>query len=69
MASIHLFNIDKLKSDFQSILQKQNSNNQSNMILDEQINNLKETYNNMVKQNTKKIFLFCLDSFYPKMLF
>ena len=64
MASIHLFNIDKLKSDFQSILQKQNSNNQSNMILDEQINNLKETYNNMVKQNTKKIFLFCLDSFY-----
>ena len=62
--SIHLFNIDTLKSDFNSILQTQNDINQTKAKLDEQIHNLKEIYNNMVKHNNKKILLFCLDSFY-----
>ena len=34
------------------------------MTLGEQINKLKSVYNDLIKANNKKIFLFCLDSFF-----
>ena len=66
MTSLHLFNMDKMKNDFQEILQihLEIKNNKTN--IDEKIKQLKELYHDLVKTNTKKIFLFCLDSFYFK---
>lgn len=58
--------MDRMKSNFQEILQlhvdiKKNKND-----IDDKISQLKTLYQNLVKTNTKKIFLFCLDSFYFK---
>ena len=64
MSSLHSFNIDKLKSDFQSILFLQNEVLTKKKVLVEKLSELKIVYNDLVKRNNKKIFLFCLDSFY-----
>lgn len=64
MATLHLFNIDKLKTDFQSLLHTQYEILKKKSLLTKKLQELKLIYNNLVKQNTKKIFLFCLDSFY-----
>ena len=64
MSSLHSFNIDKLKSDFQSILFLQNEVLTKKKVLVEKLAELKLVYNDLVKRNNKKIFLFCLDSFY-----
>jgi len=58
--------MDRMKSDFQEVLQihldiKTNKSN-----INEKIGQLKTLYQNLVKKNAKKIFLFCLDSFYFK---
>ena len=64
MTSIHLFNIELLKSTFDNNIQTLFS------ILDKQdfvrikLNELKSNYDFMVQNNKKKIFLFCLDSYY-----
>ena len=64
MAQPNLFNKEKLHEDFNSILDIRENIFQHKIQLEEKINNLKEIYNMLVKQNTKKILLFCLDSFY-----
>lgn len=64
MSSVHAFNIDKLKSEFQSILILQNEVLTKKRVLSEKLAELKLVYNDLVKRNNKKIFLFCLDSFY-----
>lgn len=64
MTSLYLFNLDKLKSDFQDILKIQLDVQTHKAVIIKQIQDLKVVYNNLVKTNTKKIFLFCLDSFY-----
>jgi len=64
MTSLHLFNIDTLKSDFQSILKLQYDIQTYKKTIQEKLDELKNIYNGLVKNNTKKIFLFCLDSFY-----
>lgn len=64
MTSLHLFNIDTLKSDFQSILKLQYDIQTYKKTIQEKLDELKTIYNGLVKTNTKKIFLFCLDSFY-----
>jgi len=64
MTSLHLFNIDTLKSDFQSILKLQYDIQIHKKTIQEKLDELKTIYNGLVKTNTKKIFLFCLDSFY-----
>jgi len=64
MTSLHLFNIDTLKSDFQSILKLQYDIQKHKKTIQEKLDELKNIYNGLVKTNTKKIFLFCLDSFY-----
>lgn len=64
MTSLYLFNLDKLKSDFQDILKVQLDVQTHKSVIIKQIQDLKCVYNDLVKTNTKKIFLFCLDSFY-----
>jgi hypothetical protein len=64
MTSLYLFNLDKLKSDFQDILKVQLDVQTHKSVIIKQIQDLKGVYNDLVKTNTKKIFLFCLDSFY-----
>lgn len=64
MTSLYLFNLDKLKSDFQDILKTQLDVQTHKAVIIKQIQDLKGVYNDLVKNNTKKIFLFCLDSFY-----
>jgi len=64
MTSLYLFNLDKLKSDFQDILKTQLDVQTHKSVIVKQIQDLKSVYNDLVKTNTKKIFLFCLDSFY-----
>jgi len=66
MTSLHLFNMDRMKSDFQDILKLHVDIKTNKTNIDEKINHLKTLYQNLVKTNTKKIFLFCLDSFYFK---
>lgn len=64
MSTLHLFHVESLESKFQELLhiQSEIENKQSNMKTN--LATLKELYTNLVKQNNKKIFLFCLDSFY-----
>jgi hypothetical protein len=64
MTSLYLFNLDKLNSDFQDILKIQLDVQTHKSIIIKQIQDLKCVYNDLVKTNTKKMFLFCLDSFY-----
>ena len=64
MTSLYLFNLEKLKSDFQDILKTQLDVQTHKAVIIKQIQDLKGVYNDLVKTNTKKIFLFCLDSFY-----
>ena len=64
MTSLHLFNFEKLKSEFQTILHIQYEIIQKRKTIFEKLHELKITYQTLVKNNTKRIFLFCLDSFY-----
>jgi len=64
MSSLYLFDIEKLKSEFQGILQTYHEIIKKRKTLAIKLAELKTTYQELVKHNTKKIFLFCLDSFY-----
>ncbi len=64
MSSVHLFNIESLKTKFQDIIQTQYEILNKRSTIMGKIEELKLKYSEMVKKNSKKIFLFCLDSFY-----
>jgi len=64
MSSVHLFNIESMKSKFQDIIQIQYEILHKRSVLTAKLSELKILYSDLVKKNTKKIFLFCLDSFY-----
>jgi len=64
MTTVHLFQMDTLKREFQEILQLQTQLGEKQTIMKDKLNELKELYGQLVKKNNKKIFLFCLDSFY-----
>jgi len=59
-----MHNISNLQTEFQEIvhLSKELVNNKSDIT--QKVEVLKEQYNSLTKTNTKKIFIFCLDSFY-----
>ncbi len=61
---IHSFNIDSLKGDFQTIVSLHADVVDKKELLMEKLSTLKTIYNELIKTNNKKIFLFCLDSFY-----
>jgi len=64
MSSTHLFNIETMKLKFQEIIQTQYEILERRSVLTHKLSELKLLYGDLVKNNTKKIFLFCLDSFY-----
>jgi hypothetical protein len=60
----HKYNIEKLKIDFENIIALKQEIAKTKIIVAEILNQLKTVYNDLLKSNSKKIFLFCLDSFY-----
>lgn len=64
MTSNHAFHIEKLKTDFENIITLKKEIAKVKSVVCEKLSQLKVQYNELVKANTNKIFLFCLDSFY-----
>jgi hypothetical protein len=64
MNYIHSINIENLKTTFNNLLGvcKDIYNKKDN--LNAKLSTLKTNYNELISNNNKKIFLFCLDSFY-----
>ena len=60
----HQFKIDKLKKNFRSILYLSSDIFKIKKTINVKLNRMKDAYNFVIKNNNKKIFLFCLDSFY-----
>lgn len=61
---IHSFNIDSLKTEFNTVVSLHSDINEKKECILEKLSTLKSVYNDLIKNNNKKIFLFCLDSFY-----
>ena len=57
-------NIPKLKTEFNSILRLRTELQAKRDILTEKIDEIREQYNELIKHNSKKIYLYCLDSLY-----
>ena len=57
-------NIPKLQNDFTSILRLRVELQTKRETLEEALEEIKTQYNDLVKQNPKKIYLYCLDSLY-----
>jgi len=64
MSHSHAFQIEKLKNDFDNILTLKREISKMKKVVVDKLSQLKLVYNNLVKTNSKKILLFCLDSFY-----
>ena len=62
--SLHMFRTDKLRDDFQVLLEINREIVQKKTEISEKLQHLRTIYNGLVKKNGKKIFLFCLDSFF-----
>ncbi len=57
-------NIPKLQNDFNFILHLRTELQTKRDTLEEKLDEIKAQYNDLVKQNSKKIYLYCLDSMY-----
>jgi hypothetical protein len=64
MSHNHAFDIEKLKTDFDNIITLKKEIAKVKSVVLEKLIQLKSQYNELIKSNSKKIFLFCLDSFY-----
>jgi hypothetical protein len=64
MTTPHSYNIEKLKADFENIFLLKMEITKTKTKIADKLNQLKAVYTNLLQSNTKKIFLFCLDSFY-----
>jgi hypothetical protein len=64
MSHNHAFQVDKLKTDFDNIITLKKEIAKVKCVVLDKLSQLKIQYNELVKVNSKKIFLFCLDSFY-----
>jgi len=64
MSNIHSYHIDKLKTNFENIMTLKQEIIKTKLSVADKLSQLKVLYNDLVKTNKKKIFLFCLDSFY-----
>jgi hypothetical protein len=62
--NVHNIHIAKLKSDFSNIISLKNEIAKTKLLVSEKLQHLKTIYGELLKTNSKKIFLFCLDSFY-----
>jgi hypothetical protein len=64
MSHLHAFHIEKLKNDFTNIITLKREIAKVKSVVADKLSQLKKVYNDLIKTNSKKIFLFCLDSFY-----
>uniref|UniRef100_A0A6C0DQY9 Uncharacterized protein n=1 Tax=viral metagenome TaxID=1070528 RepID=A0A6C0DQY9_9ZZZZ len=64
MSSDHINHIEKLRGDFANIITIKTEISKIKEKIQEEIAHLKGVYQELVKNNTKKIFVFCLDSFF-----
>lgn len=63
-SSVKIINIEEYKCVFQDIIKMNNDILDVKKMINNKLFNLKQTYNNLIKNNYKKIYIFCLDSFY-----
>ena len=64
MADDHAFKMEKLKNNFDSILTLKRKVLQTKTEIHERLQQVKKMYTELMKQNTKKVMLFCLDAFF-----
>lgn len=64
MSHNHAFQIEKLRNNFENIITLKKEIAKVKMVVSDKLSQLKLVYNELIKTNNKKIFLFCLDSFY-----
>jgi hypothetical protein len=64
MADDHAFKMDKLKNNFDGILTLKRKVLQTKTEIHERLQQVKKMYTELMKQNTKKVMLFCLDAFF-----
>ena len=64
MADDHAFKMDKLKNNFESILALKRKVLQTKTEIHDRLQQVKKMYTDLMKQNTKKVMLFCLDAFF-----
>lgn len=64
MSTTHTYNIEKLKKNFDNMVAIINEISRTKSKVTDKLTNLKTIYNDLSKTNNKKIFLFCLDSFF-----
>ena len=63
-SNIHNMHIEKLKNNFDNIISLKTEIARTKIQVSEKLQHLKDIYGELLKSNSKKIFLFCLDSFY-----
>ena len=59
-----MINIPKLKNDFNIILRLRTELQTKRDTLTEKLDEIREQYNELIKHNSKKIYLYCLDSLF-----
>jgi len=64
MAYLHTVDFEKHVSDFKDILTLEKTIVEANQDINSKLQEVKQTYQYLVKNNNKKIFLFCLDAFF-----
>ena len=64
MTSIHLFDIELLRNSFKKNMGLLHDILEKQTYIQTTLEKLKAKYSNMIQNNKKKIFIFCLDSYY-----
>lgn len=64
MAESYTSKIDKLKRNFKSIISMKDQVHNLKTEIQQELNSLKKIYTELSNKNKKKVFLFCLDSFF-----
>lgn len=64
MSYVHALDMDALKLAFKEIIDVDTDLFAKQKTVDRELEKLKQTHNELIKENNKKIFIFCLDSFY-----
>lgn len=64
MANAYIFQNDKLKNSFKNIISIKKEIGLTKNNVTSKLNQLKQLHGELIKDNNKHIFLFCLDSFY-----
>ena len=59
-----MFDYDLLGNEFNNIIEKRNNIKSKYKTLEDKLNAMKTKYTNLVESNKRKIFIYCLDSFF-----